>query len=279
VNAEAKRPSLNGQTHDRERSLDAAGSRVIAQFVSVLRRCGYDPAEIVEAVESATRTKISVNAQTPQADAPELRDAPHIMTVWQADPTYTDARGRPRALRLGGPAPSFKSLVRRVSRYRSVQDMLQYLMRAGAVQKIAGRYVAQMRWVSLRGMERETSARILRALRGMLSNYEHNLLPRDQVESWFEYMAENDRFPRSQEGALADFCQSDCMASLRRVDAFMLRCEQERKPGEPTMHVGFGMYRYHDDDPAPRRNSRPPQSRRRSGSVRRAIRSSKARRS
>jgi hypothetical protein len=28
----------------------------------------------------------------------------------------------------------------------------------------------------------------------------------------------------------------------------MLRCEHEREPGEPTMHVGFGMYRFHEAD-------------------------------
>jgi hypothetical protein len=275
VNAEAKRPSLNRRTHLPDRSLDGPGRKAIGQFVNVLRRCGYNPAEIIEAVASASRGQIAVAPRMPRTDAPEFRDAPHIMTVWHTDPSYVDSRGRPLPLITRGPAPSFESLVRRVSRTRRVQDMLQYLVRAGAVKKVGGRYVARMRWVSLRGMQRETSARNLRGLRGMLSNYEHNLLPRDQVESWFEYTAENDHFPQSQEGALADFYLRDCMASLRRVDAFMLRCEQGRKPGEPTMHVGFGMYRYHDEDPAHADIAGPPRNTRRARSVRRAIRSSK----
>lgn len=277
MNAEAKRSSLNRRTHSPERSLDAPGRRVIEQFANVLRRCGYDPAEIVEAVQSATQAQSPGRARAPHTEAPEYRDAPHIMTVWHAEPAYTDRRGRPLPLRLRGPAPSFESLVRRVSRSRRVQDVLQYLLRAGAVQKVGGRYVARMPWVSLRGMRKETSARNLRGLRGMLSNYEHNLLPRDQVDSWFEYTADNDRFPVSQEGALADFLLRDCMASLRRVDAFMLLCEQERKPGEPTMHVGFGMYRYQDEDPAQSSPPKASRSKRRTRSVRRAMRPSQGR--
>lgn len=258
--------------------MDAAGRRAIEQFVNVLRRCGYDRARILEAVRSATQAQPSDHPHTPRAGEPEFRDAPHLMTVWHADPSYTDRRGHPRPLRLRGAAPSFESLVRRVSRSRRVEDMLQYLLRAGAVGKIRGRYVARTPWVSLRGMRNETSARSLRGLRGMLSNYEHNLLPRDQVESWFEYTAENDRFPVSQEGALADFLLKDCMASLRRVDAFMLMCEQTRKAGEPTMHVGVGMYRYHDQDSAQRKRPSSPRVNRPPSSVRRGVRPSRGKR-
>ncbi len=275
MNAEAKRPSLNRRTHTPERPLDTSGRRAIEQFVSILRRCGYAPADIIEAVASATRVPLVRVPRIRRPDAPEFRDAPHIMTMWHADPTFSDSKGRPRPLKLHGAAPSFEALVRRVSRTRSVTEMLQYLLRAGAVEKAGKRYVARMRWVSLRGMAQETSARNLRGLCGMLSNYEHNLLPREQAESWFEYTAENEHFPRSQEGALADFCQRDCMASLRRVDAFMLRCEQERRPGEPTMHVGFGMYRYQDEDPVHevrRRRSRDPRQRRPGWRAMRAMR-------
>jgi hypothetical protein len=268
VNAEAKRNSLNRRKRTSSTSPDKARDTIVGQFVNILRRCGYSPADIVRAVGEACRLPPPGQPRHASVDALEFPEAPHVMTVWHTDPTYTDPRGRPAPLPLQGQAPSLESLVRRVNKKRPVQDMLEYLLRAGAVERVRKRYVARTRWVSLRGME-ETSARVLRAVQGLLTNYEHNLLPREQVEGWFEYTAENSRFPRSKEGALADFYQRDCMASLRRVDAFMLRCEQERRPGEPTMQVGFGMYRYQDEDPAggdppsTHRTTRPRRSRRR----------------
>ncbi len=248
MNAEPKLPSRNRRVVPRGRSLDEPGRKVIEQLVNVLRRFGYASAAIVEAVQSASQAALAGTPQASPPDVPEFREAPHVMAVWHTDPAYTDARGRPLALKLRGPAPSFESLVQRVNRTRRSIEMLRYLLRAGAVEKSGRRYLARTRWVSLRGMPQATSARSLRTLRGMLSNCEQNSLPREQAESWFEYAAENDHFPRSRMRELAEFYQRDCMASLRRVDAFMLRCEHEREPGEPTMHVGFGMYRFHEAD-------------------------------
>lgn len=250
MNAGKARIRLTRRARSTQRRLDATARKLINQFVHVLRRCQYDSSEIIAAVTTAARAEMQGFPQGDQSARRELRDAPHVMSVWHTDPLYTDERGRPLPLRVHGPAPSFESLLRRVNRARRLDMMLNYLLRAGAVEKARGRLVARTRWVSLRGMPHEASVRSLRGLQGILANYEHNLLSRDDAQSWFEYTAENDHFPRSRERALVEFYMRDCMACLRRVDAFMLRCEQEREPGEPTMRVGFGMYHCQDQDPA-----------------------------
>jgi hypothetical protein len=96
--------------------------------------------------------------------------------------------------------------------------------------------------------------RNLRSLVGLLRTLEHNMRPKRSARSWFEYFAENPAFPVRARGAFDTQLDDRGMKFLHGVDTYMHRRELERAPGERTVRMVVGMYRFEDDgasDPAP----------------------------
>src|SRR5262249_23129722 len=82
-----------------------------------------------------------------------------------------------------------------------------------------------------------------RGLVGMLRTLEHNLLADSDTHSWFEFTAENPRFPVSQLEAFDKLLRRSGLGTLRKLDLFMQHCEATRSPIEPTVWLGVGMHR------------------------------------
>jgi hypothetical protein len=78
----------------------------------------------------------------------------------------------------------------------------------------------------------------------MLRTLEHNIEPKDRVPAWFEYVAENPRFPVSAREPFDVRLREDAMTFLRSQDSRMLNHERKAKPGEPTVRMGVGVYRF-----------------------------------
>jgi hypothetical protein len=81
----------------------------------------------------------------------------------------------------------------------------------------------------------------------MLRTIEHNSRPRRQTPSWFEFSAENPRIPKRACGKFDEFVDVRAMRLLYDVDAELRRLELTCKPGEPTVRLGTGVYRFEED--------------------------------
>jgi len=101
--------------------------------------------------------------------------------------------------------------------------------------------------VAFRGTGAPLHARNLRALLGLLRTIEHNLEPKDRVPPWFEYVAENPRFPVSAREPFDVGLREDAMTFLRNQDSRMLNHERKAKPGEPTVRMGVGVFRFEEE--------------------------------
>jgi hypothetical protein len=231
---------------------------VLKRTVKVTYRCG------LAETEAALREALAECSQSQSPDygsrngpslGPESLQAPHVLTVWNEDERYVDASAQPLPLPRYGRAPSFESLVRSVDRKLKSDEILQYLVRTGAVKSHEGKYCCIGRVVLLRGIPGTRDFRALRCLDAMLRNAEHNLRPENVAPPWLERMAENDRFPVSALPAFATFLEEETMAYLGRLDAYMRSVEVVRKAGEPTVHVGVGMYRFEEPTPTGTRKS------------------------
>jgi hypothetical protein len=98
----------------------------------------------------------------------------------------------------------------------------------------------------------------------MLRTLEHNLGPKDKVPAWFEYVAENPRFPLSARESFDVGLRKDAMTFLRNQDSRMLNQERKATPGEPTVRMGVGVYRFEEEvlpQPAEIRRTGRPRSR------------------
>lgn len=238
------RQSKSGPAND---PLDATVDEAMERFVRVLVRRGVSQRTIQRAFRRAWLHVPRDAAEHNRRASRELIDVGHVLTLWFGDPFYVDARGDPLRLPLRGPAPSLASLVQHVDPTLDVTQVLKCLIRADAVRRIGSRYAPRSRAVAFRGTGAPLHARNLRALLGLLRTIEHNLEPKDRVPPWFEYVAENPRFPVSVREPFDVGLREDAMTFLRNQDSRMLNHERKAKPGEPTVRMGVGVFRFEEE--------------------------------
>jgi len=228
-------------------SLDAAVDEAMERFIRVLVRRGVSRRAVDRAFRRAWSHVPQKIAEQDRRASRELIDVGHVLTLWFGDPFYVDARGDPLRLPLRGPAPSLASLVQHVDPTLNVTQVLKCLIRADAVRRIGSRYAPRSRAVAFRGTGAPLHARNLRALLGLLRTLEHNIEPKDKVPAWFEYVAENPRFPVSAREPYDARLRQDAMTFLRNQDSRMLNHQRKTKPGEPTVRMGVGVFRFEEE--------------------------------
>jgi hypothetical protein len=239
----------------RSLALDAIALEAVQRFGRILARCGYDSEEAQRAFKKAmasARTECVADAGNAER---ELTDAAHILTMWYSHPEYVGSSGTPRALPERGGRPSLETLVREVNPRWSFEDVRSYLVRTRAIKRTGKTYLPRQRNLSLRGTRGPTHFRNLRGLLGMLRTMEHNLEPRRRTPSWYEYLAENPRFPVAALPAFDARLKQILDRVLTEVDSEMLREELRRSPGDETVELGIGIYRFEHAAP-PKRTRR-----------------------
>ena len=237
------RQSKSGTTND---PLDATVDEAMERFVRVLVRRGVSQRTIQRAFRRAWLHIPRDAAEHNRRASRELIDVGHVLTLWFGDPFYVDARGDPLRLPLRGAAPSLASLVQHVDPTLNVTQVLKCLIRADAVRRIGSRYVPRSRAVAFRGTG-APHARNLRALLGLLRTLEHNLGPKGSAPPWFEYVAENPRFPVGAREPFDARLREDAMTFLLSQDSRMLNHERKAKPSEPTVRMGVGVFRFEEE--------------------------------
>lgn len=242
----------------RDAPLDAVAEEAIERFARVLARCGYAAHAATRAFVAAMAT---IHGGPKRARSPrllrELPDAAHMVTLWCSSPDYVDEQGTPYRLPARGPGRSLEGLIRRVNRSLDLDEVLRYLVRTHTIRKIGKTYALNRRWIFLRGVSGSAHSHSIRGLVGMLRTLEHNLLAETDAKSWFEFTAENPRFPVSQLAAFDRRLRRVGLGCLRKLDMFMQQCEAERDPTEPTVRVGVGMHRFQHDLGGPASRSHP----------------------
>lgn len=228
-------------------SLDAIVDEAMERFVRVLVRRGVSQRTIQRAFRRAWLRVPKDAAEHNRRASRELIDVGHVLTLWFGDPFYVDARGDPLPLPLRGPAPSLASIVQHVDPTLNITQVLKCLIRADAVRRRGSRYLPRSRAVAFRGTGAPLHARNLRALLGLLRTLEHNLGPKDKDPAWFEYVAENPRFPVGAREPFDARLRQDAMTFLLNQDSQMLNHERKAKPGEPTVRMGVGVFRFEEE--------------------------------
>ena len=229
----------------------AAVPQIVVETIELLTflfaRTGLSPSVLVRLFREAARRVPSSVVREGRRAAREMIDASHVLTLWFSEPDYLDKRAVPIPLRVRGPAPSLATLIRRIDPALDVTEIVLYLLKARALRRVGKRYVPRGRTIQMRGTAAPVHERNLRPLRGMLRTLEHNSRPRHEGRSWLELLAENPLVPVS---ALARLdAQFDRLGGelARRWDAAMHLAERRRRPGEPTVRLGIGVYRFQSE--------------------------------
>lgn len=228
-------------------ALDPRAVEAIELFVRLLAQCGCEPGAVVEQVRQACEQIPRRWVRQARAAPREISEATHVLTVWFSDPAYLDPVGLPRALPLRGSARSLETLIAGIDPTLDISEVLAYLLKSRALRRLGARYVPRGRALSLRGVRGPNEYRNLRGLLAMLRTLEHNGRPRRQAPSWFEFSAENPRIPKRACAKYDEFVSIRAMRFLCDADAELRRLELTAKPGEPTVRLGTGVYRYEED--------------------------------
>jgi hypothetical protein len=225
--------------------LDPIVRLALQRFIGLLTLCGSTP----EAIErEATKTCRGLAQRAPNQALPqEWTNIGHALTLSYSDPAYVDARGEPRALPLHGERPSIEALAQRLDPKLGAQQVLAYLERGGAVVRKADRYIPRSRVLIFSGQPQ--NARPLTGLFGLIKTLHHNLHLPSGAPGWLELFSRNPRFPASAVEALENRVRKMLARSLVQFDAQMQNREATRDKDEPTVSLGFGLYRFEDDPP------------------------------
>jgi hypothetical protein len=176
--------------------------------------------------------------------------APHTLTRWFSEAGYQDPQGKPRALPFEGPSGSVAALVRSVDPRFDPREVLDYLVRGGAIRRVGKRYAPRGRGLDIRGAGGPDYFHTLRVLTNMLATLEHNLEVKPPGRGWFVYVTENPQFPVRARAALDRYVARLGRDMIYRLDAYMSRREVSRRRGEPTMGVGVGINLWEEDPKA-----------------------------
>lgn len=228
-------------------ALDTRAIDAIELFVRLLAQCGCEPDAVQQQVRRACERVPRSWVREAQAAPREIYDVSHVLTLWFSDPAYLDQAGMPRPLPLRGSQRSLETLVSSIDRRLDADEALAYLLKGRALRQVGSRYVPRGRVMSLRGVRGPNEFRNLRGLLAMLQTLEHNSRPRRQAPSWFEFCAENPRIPKRACAKYDEFVSVRAKRFLYDLDSELRRLELTCKPGEPTVRLGTGVYRYEED--------------------------------
>src|SRR5262249_46822290 len=151
-----------------------------------------------------------------------------------------------------GAAPSLEALVARIAPTLEVDEVLRYLRLNHALRKVGARYLPKGPALVLRNTRGPDHFRNMRGLLAVLRTLEHNTRRKRGVPGWFERFAETPAFPASARATFDARLYPQGMKFLRAMDADMHRQELKRKPGEPIVRIGVGVYRFEEEIPAVR---------------------------
>jgi len=238
-----------GEQTGRKRGVQAAAEVVVRPLVRSFLRAGLKPATLRRVFESA----VADCRERPRSPAlasqrQDLADLAHVLSIWHTDPTFVDATGRPRPLRLKGRSPSFEVLAKAASSSAPADEILKKLLIAGAVDIDAKGRVRALRreFLSNRWDEfglwswEQTVRRLLETLE---FNYTVPGLGR------FERSARSERIPARLLPVFNRWARQHGEEFLRMADDWLTQHEGqvEDTRAEDTVTTGLGVYLFVDE--------------------------------
>ena len=198
--------------------------------------------------KEVTRVKTRLERRTddvPSSDPQQGQDRiTRVLSGWHHDQEFLDDEGKPLALPLDGPAPSFAALVKRYGGDVPASTILRELKRTGTARVADDTVEVLRRNYRLDTVDAAALARAGSVLRDIGQTVAHNLYRGPRDESRFEARATNVQIPPSALPAYRKFVYDEGQAFLERVDAWLTTAEvpEQEKTGSGAQRIGLGLY-------------------------------------
>ncbi len=225
----ARRPAARG----------SAAGEYLALLARILAASGYSRRTLKQGWERAWRSLPQHRGPARELSVDEVLDLPHVLAHWHTDPGFLDTTGRPRALPLRG-RYSLETLIRRVFPHAALTRLVRALERNEALSRRGSLYRPRGR--AIRYGTQDARLHGLAALLGLLRTLEHNVSAGAGRQRLFERSATNSRVPVRFMRTFAQRVHQQALPLLFSLDTDLKRFELAARPGEPTAHVGVGIY-------------------------------------
>jgi hypothetical protein len=187
----------------------------------MLDRCGFDGDEAVREFRAAwSSTPEPANRRGMDLSRTHEAGA-HIITLWYMTTGYVDARGRPIAIKLKGPAPSIEALIAAAGVELSAESMVKYLLATKALKRRAKMFVPTSRSVRHPTDSRFQHAHSLKVVAGLLRTLESNAR-RGSRRPWLQMVADG-WIPENRLQAANQSFRDPGVHFLEWADTLMLR--------------------------------------------------------
>ncbi len=176
--------------------------------------------------------------------------AAQVMSGWRRDDDFIDSRGRPAALSVDGPEPSFATLVRRYGSDVPARAIYDELERVGAIKVLKdGRVRLEARALILSDREVDTLEGLGVDVADLVSSVDHNLQS-DPAERVFQRKVAYDNLPAEARRRLREVAWRHGQTLLERLDREMAKYDRDVAPkakGGGRHRAVLGVY-YFDED-------------------------------
>ncbi|MFL6600831.1 MAG: DUF6502 family protein [Steroidobacteraceae bacterium] len=236
-----KRPA---QPHRPEKGASRAlgTSREFLERVGrILVECGYRPRQLEREFG-----EICGKLEDPQQDwnpatLGYIADLPHVLTHWHRDPDYVDEHGTPRPLSLNNDGPSLSSLIARIYPSADPAEVVETLLRIGAIRRLRKRFVPAGRSLVLE--DEAVRIHALVALLAILRTIDFNIQhAHENVSRLLEKTVIIPRFPKHRLEELHRELHQRGEQFATEIDAQLLRSEVALGSQEEHTRVIFGLY-------------------------------------
>ena len=175
----------------------------------------------------------------------KIDHATRVLSGWHQDPSFLDAKGRPRLLPPKGKV-SFESLLKKYAPDIPPVAMLKELKRVGVVRETpTGRLRAVSRLVMHDDQDADSIVRIGSVVADLTRTVAYNETRGDDPPR-FERRATNLRVRRNKQHAFSSFLERRGMEFLEDVDQW-LTDHEATDANERTVRLGVGVYSIKDD--------------------------------
>jgi hypothetical protein len=167
-----------------------------------------------------------------------------VLSGWHQDREFVGDGGKPLALPLDGPAPSFAALVKRYGGDVPASTILGELKRTGTARVADDTVHVLRRNYRLDTVDAAALARAGSVLSDLGQTVTHNLYRAPRDESRFEARATNVQIPSRALPAYRKFVYEEGQAFLEKIDAWLTAAEipDREKSGSDMQRIGLGLY-------------------------------------
>lgn len=219
--------------------------RTLGRHIWLLRCAGITSAQIEREIAQSLRRCVSAPKFSVSASDEELY--PRILAHWQHECAYLDAQGQPRALRVEGRSPTFRSLVREAAPGADASKALAALKRYRLVSHKAPGLVRLLAdSFFLGGIERGPVLRVAHvALEALTDTCFANLRARQPSgSSRIQRTAYTDYLDRRYLGGYEEFLKESAQAFLSMHETWLKRHEVKNllDPRRKLSRIGVGLF-------------------------------------